>query len=405
MVKALIRNKKPLLFQKQGLFYTHFCIDQRVFSTYRIGIMDYNALINIALLATTVWLSVSVSPWFLLLPIIFHAINDLCHWLIGKTIFNEDKLVQRCYQAVDDFLSDQHGEGLDLGFNFYNGDFSKPRKQAQQEKWDFVISQLGLQAGDRLIDVGCGYGDWINYAKSKGIHVRGINLTKEQADFAKKNYGIDVVNTNWKNVLVDSALQQELFGKFDAVTFMDTIEHYVPPTARHKPDVQNQIYTDMFKLANQLLDSQSRVGRVFLSCLHQEEKPLDFHRYISKFLMDRTMCGFYPIGDQGLSKNAVSYFNEIKRFDETENYRITAVVEPEHFQTNHNVRMNLKRFLLGLKWLVVDPYFVHRLLGIVADHWMSFFGEDPYAKEYNPEKRSKLTYVRLWMILFEKKRV
>lgn len=324
--------------------------------------------------------------------------------IFGVTIFSEEQLVQQCYKAVDDYLDDQHGQGLDLGFNFYNGDFNKTRKQAQRDKWDFVIKELGLKAGDRLIDVGCGYGDWINYAKSKGIHVRGINLTKEQADFAKKNYGIDVINTNWKQVLVDKKLQDELYGKFDAVTFMDTIEHYVPASARHKPKVQEQIYSDMFKMASNLLDSSSSVGRVFLSCLHQVDRPLDFHRLVSKYLMDRTMSGYYPIGDNSLSKNALPYFNELERFDETENYRITGVIDPEHFQGNTNIKLNLKRILLGIKWIFVDPYFFHRLAGIAVDHWMSFFGDKPYAREYDPEKRSKLTYVKLWMILFEKKK-
>lgn len=72
-----------------------------------------------------------------------------------------------------------------------------------------MLNQLDLHAGDRLIDIGCGYGDWIYYAKNKGIEVVGINISPEQTNFAKCEYDLDVICCNWA-ILIDRQLQKNL---------------------------------------------------------------------------------------------------------------------------------------------------------------------------------------------------
>jgi len=58
---------------------------------------------------------------------------------------------------------------------------------------NLYLAGQGNSRGDRLIDIGCGYGDWINYAREKGIGVVGINISPEQTNFAKCEYDLDVI--------------------------------------------------------------------------------------------------------------------------------------------------------------------------------------------------------------------
>lgn len=365
--------------------------------------MDRNVWINIALFGLTGFLSWNYSLWFLLTPILFHLVNDLLHWKANWTIFDTEAMVRRGYEVGNQFLSNQSGEGIDLGFNFYEGDLSRKREVAQKAKWDFMIQQLGLKPGHKLIDIGCGFGDWIRYARSKGIIVKGVNMTRCQAKIAKEKYGLDVLNINWKEILKNPALQKELFGQFDAVTFMDTIEHYVPAHARYSPEIQKKIYTDTFYLAYKLLNPQSEAGRVFFSCLHQIRKNWSFLEAASVWSMNRSMSGFYPIGDHGLTENAMPFFKELNRVDRTEDYRLTAVLEKDHFQGNSNIFFKPKMIWIGLKALIVDPYFIQRLIGLALDHWMRLYGKDRYEKRYDPEKRLKTSIVRLWMVTLQRK--
>ncbi|MEV1045340.1 cyclopropane-fatty-acyl-phospholipid synthase family protein [Streptomyces sp. NPDC049916] len=60
-------------------------------------------------------------------------------------------------------------------------------EDAQRAKLDLVCRKLGLQEGDRLLDVGCGWGSMaIHAAREYGARVTGITLSREQAAHARK---------------------------------------------------------------------------------------------------------------------------------------------------------------------------------------------------------------------------
>jgi cyclopropane fatty-acyl-phospholipid synthase-like methyltransferase len=364
--------------------------------------IERNAVITICLWISTVLLCTKVSFAFVLLPVVVHALNDVLQAWFAVSIFSQRELVLRCYRAADVFLDHQKSDGLDLGFNFYDGDLERPRHLAQEAKWKFMFDKLGLREGHRLIDVGCGYGAWMNYARSRGVEVVGVNLTKAQADYAVSELGLDVRNVDWRELERDEGLRAELHGTFDAVTFMDTIEHYVSPNDRNDPEAQRDVYEGVFRVAHALLRPESSSGRVFISCLHKVRADFNARRRVAQYLLERTICGFYPFGDDGLTRHAAGYFRELERFDKTEDYRLTGVLEAQHFQQPRSFRLNLSRVLTGLWWLLVDPYFLHRLFGLWAKNWMSLWGNDPYVRRYDPEGRSKVTFVREWMLVLER---
>jgi len=56
---------------------------------------------------------------------------------------------------------------------------------AQRRKLDYVCRKLRLQPGDRLLDIGCGWGGLIMHAAGNyGVEALGITLSKEQAELA-----------------------------------------------------------------------------------------------------------------------------------------------------------------------------------------------------------------------------
>ncbi len=56
---------------------------------------------------------------------------------------------------------------------------------AQEAKLDYLCRKLQLQAGDRLLDIGCGWGGLVVYAAEKyGVEATGINLSEPQVDYA-----------------------------------------------------------------------------------------------------------------------------------------------------------------------------------------------------------------------------
>jgi cyclopropane fatty-acyl-phospholipid synthase-like methyltransferase len=59
-------------------------------------------------------------------------------------------------------------------------------EEAQDYKYRLIFEKLRLQPGDRLLDVGCGWGGMVRYAAGQGVHAIGATLSAEQAKWAQK---------------------------------------------------------------------------------------------------------------------------------------------------------------------------------------------------------------------------
>jgi len=104
--------------------------------------------------------------------------------------------------------------------------------QAQDAKFGLIIRKLGLEAGDTVLDFGCGAGSFGRYAGSHGIRVVGLNICKEQLAYADKHNDQEVPDfyLNFNPVTqsvaeLQSILKDYGIEDFDAVTFVGSIEH------------------------------------------------------------------------------------------------------------------------------------------------------------------------------------
>ncbi|MGH9093632.1 MAG: class I SAM-dependent methyltransferase [Acidimicrobiales bacterium] len=59
-------------------------------------------------------------------------------------------------------------------------------EQAQERKHELIADKLGLRAGMRLLDVGCGWGGMGRYAARHGVRALGVTLSAEQARWAQQ---------------------------------------------------------------------------------------------------------------------------------------------------------------------------------------------------------------------------
>ncbi|MCW2796281.1 class I SAM-dependent methyltransferase [Nocardioides sp.] len=97
-------------------------------------------------------------------------------------------------------------------------------EEAQAEKFDLVCRKLDLKPGQRLLDVGCGWGGMVRHAaKEYGVRALGVTLSREQAQWAKEAIDRDrlgdlaeVRHSDYRDVLEDG---------FDAVSSIGLTEH------------------------------------------------------------------------------------------------------------------------------------------------------------------------------------
>ena len=69
----------------------------------------------------------------------------------------------------------------------YFTDWNNSLEQAQRDKLEMICRKLRLQPGERLLDIGCGWGGLICYAAAQyGVVAHGVTLSQTQHDFAQE---------------------------------------------------------------------------------------------------------------------------------------------------------------------------------------------------------------------------
>lgn len=104
-------------------------------------------------------------------------------------------------------------------------------EQAQHEKFDLVARKLDLRPGQRLLDVGCGWGGMVAHAaREYGVQALGVTLSAQQASWAKEHLDregladlAEVRHLDYRDVLESD---------FDAVSSIGLTEHV---GVRHYP--------------------------------------------------------------------------------------------------------------------------------------------------------------------------
>ncbi|MFD8306180.1 class I SAM-dependent methyltransferase [Streptomyces sp. NPDC059690] len=97
-------------------------------------------------------------------------------------------------------------------------------EQAQHDKLELVCRKLGPTPGQRLLDVGCGWGSLaIHAAREHGVHVVGITLSHEQAAYARKRVA-DEGLTDRVEIRVQD-YRDVADGPYDVISSIGMAEH------------------------------------------------------------------------------------------------------------------------------------------------------------------------------------
>ncbi|HEX7079238.1 MAG TPA: class I SAM-dependent methyltransferase [Candidatus Eisenbacteria bacterium] len=160
------------------------------------------------------------------------------------------------YTQIDRLVRLSLGETADFSGAKYDGDFSLSLEQAQRRKHDFIATSVGLRPGFRVIDLGCGWGPFLRYARERGAKATGLTLSRGQAAACRRN-GLDV------HVLDCRAVTRDAFGAFDGAASVGAFEHFCSPEA-FRDGQQEAVYAGFFRAVRGLLGPQ---GRLYLQTM------------------------------------------------------------------------------------------------------------------------------------------
>jgi cyclopropane-fatty-acyl-phospholipid synthase len=215
------------------------------------------------------------------------------------------------YTQIDRLFRLSIGEMGDFSGAKYDGDFTLSLEQAQRRKHDFIVEQLGIGPGKRVLDLGCGWGPVLRRLQEEGARGIGVTLSSGQAEACRRN-GLDV------RLMDCRAITRDTFGEFDAVVSLGAFEHFCS-IEEWQAGKQETIYRDLFRSVHSLLPSR---GRFFLQTMVfgpnmiayeaiDEHAPRESDAFVLAVMAKQFPGSWLPYGNEQLHRTAAPWFRVV----------------------------------------------------------------------------------------------
>jgi cyclopropane-fatty-acyl-phospholipid synthase len=150
----------------------------------------------------------------------FRWVNALAHRLRDNAPRKARKNIAAHYDLGNDFYS----AWLDPTMTYSCARFGSPSdsiEEAQRRKVALLLDRLELKPGDRMLEIGCGWGSLAIAAAERGAEVVGLTLSKEQKAWAEEKIAAAGFSDQIEIRLQDYRNTAE---QFDAVASVEMVE-------------------------------------------------------------------------------------------------------------------------------------------------------------------------------------
>ena len=142
-------------------------------------------------------------------------------WMQGNSKGQARKNISYHYDLGNDF----YGLWLDKTMTYSSAIFETGQESledAQTAKYASMVDQMGVKSGDHVLEIGCGWGGFAEYAaKERGLSVTCLTISKEQIKYAQ-----DRINAAGLQDLVTFKLQdyRDETGVYDGIASIEMFE-------------------------------------------------------------------------------------------------------------------------------------------------------------------------------------
>jgi cyclopropane-fatty-acyl-phospholipid synthase len=148
-------------------------------------------------------------------------VNRIAHALRANNRRRARRNIEHHYDLGNDF----YAAWLDAGMTYSSAIFAAPGdtlEAAQEHKVRLLLDRLGLEPGQHLLEIGCGWGGLAEIAaREHGVHVTGLTLSSEQKAYCDGRLACAGLSGRTRIELTD---YRDVTGCYDAVASVEMVE-------------------------------------------------------------------------------------------------------------------------------------------------------------------------------------
>jgi len=345
-------------------------------------LMNVNTWITITAWAVFIYLAHHFdNALFLLGPIILLALNEILYTNFNIDGFDGESRTKLFYDLTTTYFINNSNQNTNLTEGIYLKDLDDNESlmnereakelapdKANKNKYDKFFVYLNIEPHEykhlRILDMGCGNGDFIKYCNSLGIQTSGMTISSEQVDALKKQ-NLDVHLGSYRD------LQPQFIGKYDIVTFWGSLEHITQsyPCSKSGEKKADEEIKNAISYAKQYYHPDSTYKLLFNTTLHMNKKVCE--GTLNAYFVERAYGGWYFYDEPGqtISDKMESIgFEKLKQDDFTYHYYMASKIDPSHFGSP--AKLSAYYVLALLFGVFINPNIIAMALYNLRGEWM-----------------------------------
>ncbi len=375
----MARRPKPIYL---AIYLLYFIVFLHVIVYLMVGscvLLNVNTILTLTLWIGAIYLAIrSRNHLFLLLPLSLFLINELLYKGFNLDALDGPARTQLFYDITTTYFI-RGGNNTNLTEGMYLKDIHNDQSlltarearqlqpgEANRRKFQkfFLLVNISDYSNLRILDMGCGNGDFIKYCQSLGIQASGLSISKEQVKSLKQQ-GLDVYHGSYRE------LQPQFIGNYDIVTFWGSLEHITQsyPCSKKGEQKAEKTIQQIMTHVKQYYRPNSEHKILFNTTLHMNRKICE--GTFNSYLIERAYGGwyFYDEPNQTLADKIVPIgFQKVDQRDFTYHYYLATKIDDTHFGRPSDFnRYNLTALLFGF---LLNPSFPFMALYTLRGEWM-----------------------------------
>ncbi|SFI75013.1 SAM-dependent methyltransferase [Celeribacter neptunius] len=149
------------------------------------------------------------------------AYERLRHWMNSNSKRQAKKNISYHYDLGNDFYRLWLDETMTYSSALFESG-QETLEAAQTAKYKSMVDEMGVEAGDHVLEIGCGWGGFAEYAAGqRGLRVTGLTISEEQFKFANER-----IRKAGLSELVNFKLQdyRDERGQYDGIASIEMFE-------------------------------------------------------------------------------------------------------------------------------------------------------------------------------------